>query len=194
MFSVDGKDLKAGSIGSGMFEELFRFYSKPLFYYAVKFVDHEVAKDIVQDVFEKLLSDQSITINHSLNALLFTMVRNSCFHHLEKLKVQNKYIESSRLKLTEDELLYYMEDRTSLIEFELEQKLNSVLDTLPDRCRQIIKMSRIENKKNKEIAVELEISVKAVEKQISKALSIIRHEMKDYLPLLVFLYTNLFKK
>jgi RNA polymerase sigma-70 factor (ECF subfamily) len=86
-----------------------------------------------------------------------------------------------------------MEEKTSLIEQELENKLNEVLNQLPDRCRQIFVLSRFENKKNKEIAEELDISVKAVEKQITKALSTIRTEMKDYLPLLMFLSGHLFK-
>ena len=80
-----------------------------------------------------------------------------------------------------------------MIEQELEQKLNEVLDKLPDHCQLIFRMSRFENKRNKEIADELGISVKAVEKQITKALSPIRLELKDYLPLLVFLSSELFK-
>ncbi len=70
-----------------LFDKLFRQYSKPLFYYAVKFVEDEAAKDIVQDVFVKLWSDKSITISQSINSLLFTMVRNSCLQQLEKQKV-----------------------------------------------------------------------------------------------------------
>ena len=170
-----------------MFDELFRVYAKPLFYYAAKFVGDDAAKDIVQDTFEKLWSDPSLKVHHSLNALLFTMVRNNCLHHLEKQKVRNKYLETSRLALKEDELQFYMEERSSLIERDMEQKLNEVLERLPERCKQIFKMSRFENKKNKEIAEELQISVKAVEKQISKALATIRTEMKDYLPLLTYL-------
>jgi RNA polymerase sigma-70 factor (ECF subfamily) len=86
-----------------------------------------------------------------------------------------------------------MDERSSLIEQELEDKLNEVLNRLPDRCREIFKLSRFENKKNREIAEELDISVKAVEKQISKALATIRTEMKDYLPLMLFLSSHLFK-
>jgi RNA polymerase sigma-70 factor (ECF subfamily) len=86
-----------------------------------------------------------------------------------------------------------MEEKTSLIEQELEDKLNEVLDSLPDRCRQIFVLSRFENKKNKEIAEELNISVKAVEKQITKALATIRTGMKDCLPLLLFFSSHLFK-
>lgn len=176
-----------------LFDDIFKQYSKPLFYYAAKFVDDEVAKDIVQDVFAKLWSDQKIIIKLSLNSFLFTMVRNSCLQQLEKQKVRNKYLESAKLNLQEEELQFFMTEKTSLIEQELEQKLNEVLEDLPERCRQIFMMSRFENKKNKEIAEELDISTKAVEKQITKALATIRTEMKDYLPLLLFLSSHLFK-
>jgi RNA polymerase sigma-70 factor (ECF subfamily) len=121
------------------------------------------------------------------------MVRNSCLQNLEKQKVRNKYLESNKLNLQEDELQFYMNERTSLIERELENKLHEVLENLPERCKQIFLMSRFEHKKNREIAEELDISVKAVEKQISKALISIRLEMKDYLPLLMFFSTHLFK-
>lgn len=194
MVLIGNKGLFASNSNPELFDELFMQYSKPLFYYAAKFVDDEMARDIVQDVFAKLWSDQSITVKHSLNSLLFTMVRNNCLQHLEKQKVRNKYLESTKLILQEEELRFYMEEKTSLIEQELENKLKEVLSRLPDRCRQIFVMSRFDNKKNKEIAGELDISVKAVEKQITKALSTIRTELKDYLPLLLFLSSHLFKK
>ena len=193
MVQIGNKGLFTTTRNPELFDDLFRQYSKPLFYYAAKFVDDEAARDIVQDVFAKLWSDQTITIRQSLNALLFTMVRNSCLQQLEKQKVRNKYFESAKLKLQEEELRFYMEEKTSLLEQELENKLNEVLGNLPDRCRQVFTMSRFENKKNKEIAAELDISIKAVEKQITKALGTIRTEMKDYLPLLIFLSGHLIK-
>ncbi|HCY42968.1 MAG TPA: RNA polymerase sigma-70 factor [Prolixibacteraceae bacterium] len=193
MVQFENKGLIITNRKPELFDDLFRQYSKPLFYYAAKFVDEEIARDIVQDVFVKLWADQSIIVKQSLNALLFTMIRNSCLQQLEKQKVRNKYFESAKLKLQEEELRFYMEEKTSLLEQELENKLNEVLNNLPDRCRQVFAMSRFDNKKNKEIAEELDISVKAVEKQITKALATIRTEMKDYLPLLVFLSGHLFK-
>ncbi len=193
MVQFGDKDLFANKRNPELFDELFNQYSKPLFYYAAKFVDDEAARDIVQDVFAKLWSDQKITIKLSLNSFLFTMVRNSCLQYLEKQKVRNKYFESTKLKLQEEELQFYMHEKTSLIEQELEDKLNEILESLPERCKQIFTMSRFENKKNKEIAEELDISTKAVEKQITKALATIRSEMKDYLPLLLFFSGHLFK-
>jgi RNA polymerase sigma-70 factor, ECF subfamily len=193
MYQIGNKGLLINSKDSQLFEEHFRQYSMPLFYYAAKFVEDEAAKDIVQDVFVKLWSDQTITINQSLNSLLFTMVRNSCLQLLEKQKVRNKYVESAKLILQDEELRFYGEGNISMIEQELEDKLNIVLNNLPDRCHQIFLLSRFENKKNKEIAEELDISIKAVEKQISKALATIRIEMKDYLPLMIILSSHLFK-
>jgi RNA polymerase sigma-70 factor (ECF subfamily) len=194
MYQLGDKGLLVKSTDSQLFEELFRQYSRSLFYYATKFVDDEAAKDIVQDVFVKLWSDHLTVIRQSLNSLLFTMVRNSCLQQLEKQKVKNKYTESTLLMLREEELRFYGEEKSSLIEQELEDKLNVVLNNLPDRCRQIFLLSRFENKKNKEIAEELAISLKAVEKQITKALATIRIEMKDYLPLLmVYFSSTLFK-
>lgn len=180
----------ANEMNNELFEEVFKLYAKPLFYYAAKFVGDDMAKDIVQDTFVKLWADKSLVITKSLNSLLFTTIRNRCLQLLEKQKVRNKYVESTRLNLQTEELQFYMEERSSLIEQELEDKLNAVLNTLPDRCRQIFVLSRFENKKNREIAEELNISIKAVEKQISKALATIRAEMKDYLPLLLFLWVG----
>ena len=190
MYQYGNKGLSVNYEDPHLFDELFRQYSKPLFYYAAKFVEDEAAKDIVQDVFVKLWSDQTINISQSLNSLLFTMVRNSCLQQLEKQKVRNKYLESTKLMLQKDELRYYMEEKSGLIEQELEDKLNEVINSLPERCRQIFLLSRFENKKNKEIALELEICVKAVEKQITKALATIRIEMKEYLPLLAFFLSS----
>jgi RNA polymerase sigma-70 factor (ECF subfamily) len=193
MIQPDNKGLFIDIRDTHLFDELFRQYSKPLFYFAAKFVEDEVAKDIVQDVFVKLWSGQEIIISKSLNALLFTMVKNSCLQHLEKQKVRSKYIESAKWRLQKEELQFYMAETTSLIEQELEDKLNEVLQGLPERCRQIFMLSRFEHKKYQEIADELNISVKAVEKQVSKALATIRNEMKDYLPLLMYISSHLFR-
>lgn len=192
MFSYNNNGLFLNNQNAELFDVIFRQYSKPLFYYAAKFVDDDAARDIVQDVFIKLWTTENITVKLSFNGLLFVMVRNRCLQHIEKQKVRKKYLESSKLLLQDEELSFYKEDRTSLIELEMENKLNEVLNELPQRCRQVFMMSRYENKKNKQIAADLDISIKAVEKHITKALSLIRVEMKEYLPLLILLFPDLF--
>lgn len=171
--------------------QLFRLYSKPLFYYACKFVDEDPAKDIVQDVFLKLWDDRSIQVNESLNGLLFTMVRNKCLQLIEKEKVRAGYANRALLALREQEIQYYEGESHSIIQKELMQQLEEAINRLPDKCREVFILSRYHDKKNREIAEELGISVKAVEKQITKALHSIRKDLKDYLPLFLLFFKSL---
>jgi len=164
--------------------QLFLEFSQPLFYYALKFVGQDVAKDIVQDVFFKLWENQDLNITSSLSGLLFSMVRNKCLQHLEKEKVRSRYQESVVSRMHEDEILFYSSGFSSLIEKELQMQLQQAIEGLPDKCREVFVMSRFHDKMHKEIAEELGISVKMVEKHISKALKIIRVQLEEYLPLL----------
>ena len=67
---------------------------------------------------------------------------------------------------------------------ELETLFNKSLNKLPDRCREIFELSRLQGLKNREIAAKLNLSEKTVENQVTKALHILKEELKDYLPLL----------
>lgn len=171
--------------------QLFRQYSKPLFYYACKFVDDEPAKDIVQDIFLKLWNDRTIEVNESLNGLLFTMVRNKCLQLLEKEKVRSTYFQKALVQLREEELAFYTDDSVSIIQKELLIQLEDAINRLPDKCREVFILSRYQDKKNREIADELGVSIKTVEKHITNALRLIRADMKDYLPLFLLFFKSL---
>jgi len=64
--------------------------------------------------------------------------------------------------------------------------IQDTIDSLPERCREVFLMSRYEEMKNKEIAEKLNISVKAVEANITRAIAKLRENTKEYLPELVF--------
>ena len=70
---------------------------------------------------------------------------------------------------------------------ELEEKINNIINSLPDKCKQIFLMSRFEGLKYNEIAEKLNISVKTVEAQMSKALKVLRENLKDYLTILIIM-------
>jgi RNA polymerase sigma-70 factor (ECF subfamily) len=69
---------------------------------------------------------------------------------------------------------------------ELEKQINSAINLLPASCRTIFNMSRIDEKKNGEIAEELNISIKTVEANIGKALKVLRINLVDYLVIIMF--------
>lgn len=171
------------------FKLLFENYYTSLFFYACKFVDDELARDAVHDTFYYFWKKRdSLEITSSLNAYLFTMVRNRCLQQLEKQKVRDNYSKQVEVNLKIDEISYYNNGFQSLIEKELAEQLNNAILKMPKGCQTIFKMSRYDGLKNLEIAEQQGISIKAVEKQMTKALKILRVELKDYLPLISFIY------
>lgn len=73
-------------------------------------------------------------------------------------------------------------DENSFSFFEMERILQQAIESLPERCREIFRLSRMEGLQNKEIAARLGISVNTVEGQMSIALRKLRVALKDYLP------------
>jgi RNA polymerase sigma-70 factor (ECF subfamily) len=69
----------------------------------------------------------------------------------------------------------------SLLVQELEDKIETAIQSLPEACKRVFILSRKKNLKNKEIADLLEIDIKTVEKHITKALTVLRANLKEYL-------------
>ena len=97
-----------------------------------------------------------------------------------------EYQATLRMKLASLELF----DQSLLSEQDIERIITEVVDSLPEKCREIFIKSKIEGKKQKDIAAELNISLKTVENQMAIAYKKIKSELKDYLPLLIFLLAN----
>lgn len=91
--------------------------------------------------------------------------------------------DSQTLHLIADESAYSENLETA----ELESRIKQALQQLPEKCRQVFELSRFEQKKYSEIAMQLNISVKTVETQMSKALHVPREELKDYLAILILM-------
>jgi len=164
------KKIKDGDIGA--FETLFRSYYEPLCRYAYQFVENlETAEEIVQDLFYVIWKERNnLQIFTSVNGYLYRSVKNKSLQHIEKLTVRDKY-----QKMYDDNSV--VETFTPLEELEykeLEQQIENVLCRLPGRRQKIFRMNRMEGKKYNEIAQELNISVKTVEAEISKALRELR--------------------
>ena len=165
-----------------------------LFLFAKEYVlFDEEAENIVQDIFLMLWEKKDILrVDVSLTAYLFTLVKNKCIDFLRHRMVEQIYSENIQQEYNEElnVKLFALEsfDHNFSSEEDIETLLRNAIDKLPERCRLIFIKSRIEGKKYKEIAEELNLSVNTVEGQISIALKKLREELKDYLPLLLFLF------
>ena len=165
-----------------------------LFLFAKEYVlFDEEAENIVQDIFVMLWEKKDILrVDVSLTAYLFTLVKNKCIDFLRHQMVEQMYSENVKHEYNEElnVKLFALEsfDHNFSSEEDIETLLRNAIDKLPERCRLIFIKSRIEGKKYKEIAEELNLSVNTVEGQISIALKKLREELKDYLPLLLFLF------
>ena len=162
------KDLK-NICNSQTFKSFYETYSKELkrfLYY--KFGDIESANDVVQDAFIKLWDNCSKVPYSKAKSFLFT-VANNLFLNIKKheqvvRKNQIHFAKSS----TNESPDFLMEEK----EFQI--KLESVINSLPQKQKEVFLLSRIEKKKYREIAEMLNISVKAVEKRMHNALIVLR--------------------
>lgn len=149
---------------------LFRLYYAPLCSHAIRLVfTREAAEDIVGEVFCKFWDDRTfLKINTSYRAYLFQSVRHRSYNYVKfelSRKSSGENFEPDQSASDPDEILQYDE---------LCQLLEKTINNLPRQCRKAFVLSRMENKRYQEIAMELGISVKAIEKHISKALRVLR--------------------
>lgn len=165
------------------FELLFHFYYPGLVMFSTQFTtDRNEAEEIVQDFFVRFWQrHEQVTLTDSLKGYFFLSIKNSSLNFLKHKKVEEKYIR----KMTEMAGRHLAYDPDLYVDSELQEKVKQAIDLLPEKCREVFVMSRIRGMRNDDIATELNISKRTVETQISKALKVLRVELKDYVALLV---------
>lgn len=175
------------------FEDIYLSYFSKMKHFAKEYVIlDEDAENIVQDVFVELWENKEMLNMHmNLIAYLFTTIKNKCLNHLRhKLvvqetasKLQEEYTISLRMNLDSLEAF----DNNLFSDQDIEKIISRALDTLSEKCRTIFIMNKIEGKKQKEIAQELNISINTIETQMGIAYKKLRIELKDYFPILLFI-------
>ncbi len=178
------KKLKQGNPTA--YSNLFKELQPRMKSYCRLFIDDEdQIKDLIQDCFIHLWDKrENIDIHKSIESYLFVILKNKCLRILKEkqLSVNNLNIED--LAINEIQYLYQL-DFTDKKEKSLEERLISSLkeaiEELPTKRKEVFIKNKIEGKKQKEIAEELNISVKAVEKHISLAKEQLRKKLeKEY--------------
>jgi len=168
-----------------LYEELFKTYYSSLCYFAQKYIsDLDSCKEIVHNVFVTIWEKrEEFDFEKPAKSYLFTSVYNRCLNHLRN---QKKFISG-----TENNPVEFLGEKAvnedHLETAELESKIWSTINLLPEKCREVFIMNRFDGKKYGEIAEKLNISVKTVEAQMSKALRTLREHLKDYIHLFILL-------
>lgn len=168
------------------FEELYEEYYAPFCLYAKRFIeDKETREDIVSDVFTSIWGKMDTFDLQSDTALGYIKmcVRNSCLNFLKHQECEWNYAENIQKKApvyeTEPDSVYTLD--------ELYKMLYETLNKLPENYRIVFMKSFFEGKTHVEIAEEMNLSVKSINRYKQKTMELLRNELKDYMPLLILL-------
>lgn len=157
-------------------KKLFELYYDSLCSYAVQFTRRmPEAEDIVQSVFIRLwIKRKELLISTSVKAYLYRSVHNAYLDKFRKGKRKDELLES----LKYEALSYQFEEEDAIFQEKVE-KVKSLVDTLPERCKEILLLSKQEGYKHREIAEKLGISIKTVEAQLRIAFQKIRKGFEE---------------
>lgn len=161
------------------FEDIYNLYVKRLYSFVYSYLhSRQATEDVVQDIFIKLWQNrQMIRQTSSLKALLFTTGRNI---------IISAYRKKVNMPAFEDYMAYANSvDATNGSTYGLEyeefyEQVTHAMSRLPMRQQQIIKMSRLDRLRNKEIAERLGLSEQTVKNQLSLGLKAIKAALKAF--------------
>jgi RNA polymerase sigma-70 factor (ECF subfamily) len=176
------------------FEALYTLHYARLKRFAREYVVVEAdAENIVHDVFADLWERWGALSSHDhLLTYLLLSVKSRCIDLLRR-RIVAQTAEEHLAQAYQRTLQLNLQSLTDftpgfLDEQEIERRIHAALDTLPERCREIFVKTKLEGRKQQEVADELNITVKTVKAQITIAYQRLRVELKDLLPLLFFFY------
>lgn len=157
------------------FTEIYQRYWKKMLSIAWNHCkDTAGAKDLVHEVFLSLWERRGTVEIQSVAAFLATAVKFSVFKHYQQ--------EKRRADLAKEnyEFTDITHDEHKLDALFLQEYINGIVEEMPEKCRLVFRYSRDMGLKNNEIAERIEISEKGVEANLTRALKIIRGELKNY--------------
>jgi len=195
LYRAEGMELENESIGTllaqkdeAAFEQVFKNHFKRLHAYAFTILRDEIqAEEMVQQVFFKLWErNENLSLTGSVSSYLYRAVHNESLNYIKHQKVRSNH---------QLNVAYSMKNEVEhpakkIMAGELEKKIHSALNELPEQCRTIFQMSRFDELKYREIADKLGISVKTVESQMSKALRLLRVKLVDFLIFILLFIHN----
>jgi len=162
------------------FRKLFELFAPGLLRFSSTIVKKkELSEEVISDVFFKMWIHRSrLPEVENIKAYLFASARNTALNYLDKEK-RNKAIqlEDLEVSLTIDEIC----PESEMISKEMREAIARAIEHLPERCKLIYSLAKIEQMKYKEIATLLDISVKTIDHQLTIAIRKIGEEIRKYI-------------
>ncbi len=171
------------------FEFFFNKYYDHILGFCIQFIyDKPESKGITQEAFLNLwLNKEQIETINGIESFLYTYAKSKCLNAIRDQKVKERYKSKTlneKERALDFEILNSMNfDSMALVE--LEELIKKSIQDLPEKAKLVFYKKRFENKKNKEIAKDLNVTVKTVEAHMTSALKILRLKLSEYLPLVL---------
>ena len=156
------------------FRILYRNYFATLQQYAMRYLyDWKQAEDLVQDAFLSLWDHlERYDEKQPVFYYMLGIIRNNCLNYLRDLEIQGKHQD----KIIEAMLFSGIEDPE--IDEDIHERLKTILDTLPEKQKEVVLLHIVEKKKIKEIATQMDIAETTVKTHFKRAMAILRNNLK----------------
>lgn len=163
---------------SKAFEQIFKKYWQKLYLVAkAKLLSHDDAEEVIQGIFSTLWEKRRTLIIHDLSRYLLVCVKNRVLNHIRTNITKEKYWAHYRAFLPT-----HNDVTTEAVAFdELDHALQDAVESLPEKSRQVFRLSRVEGRTNAEIANMLALSEKSIEYHLTKSLKDLKVRLKDYI-------------
>ncbi len=177
-----------------VFNRLYSDYRTRFVRFAYSYVrDIAIAEDIVTEAFVAYWENKdTISNNSNIPAYILTIVKNKCLNYLTrselKIKTLTNLQENAQWELNLRISTLEACNPDELFSEEIQAIVEKTLSSLPPKTLEVFQLSRYKNKTHKEIAEILGITTKGVEFHITKALSQLRINLKDYIFFLILLF------
>lgn len=169
-------------------------YFRRITSFSIQFIyDKDEAENLAQEAFINLWQNrENIDSLNGIQSFLYTYTKSKCLNLIRHNKVKDKFkndLLNHKEREFDIEILNSIQFDTLELT-ELERIINESINDLPPKTKEVFIKKRFENKKNAEIAEEMQVTLKAVEAHMTKALKILKTKLSDYMFLLFILICN----
>lgn len=176
------------------FKAFFESFYPKLMALACRFVDEQVAEDLVQEVFASYWEQKRSIRPDNIHSFLFKWLQNSCLNYIKHQMVVDEY--EARVRIAEARLTFLNEtsDANEVLKSVMDRNLREIIEQsvvkLPPKCAQAFRLAYFHDLSHKEIAEIMEISPRTVEGHIRQALVFLREDLRG-LFMLTFMFCNM---